>query len=146
MPPAQHPYFRIVSEKWAGHGRGFAKLASQAYVIGGLAGFQVGVGTVRPMQAGDRLLGIFDEAIGSTHADYANTKPINVEILFEGAEVFCPISSGSAALTELGDELDVVNGGLSLTTTESNKDFTSVVLNGSVATSIYAVPYLTVVY
>lgn len=144
MPGAPHPYFRITAEKFAGHGRSFAKKASQSYVIGGLVGFEIGVGTVRPMQAGDKILGIVDEAIGSTHADYANTNPIKVQIIFRGAEIFCPVSSGSIALTELGDELDVVAGGLSLTTTESNNDFRSIALNGAATTSVYAVPQTTV--
>jgi hypothetical protein len=143
---AQHPYFRVTSEYFAGHGRNWRKKASQTYVIGGLAGFEVTVGTVRPMQAGDKLLGIFAQAIGSADTGYADTSPIAVNVLFGGAEVDCPISSGSAALTELGDELDVVNGGLSLTTTESNKDFVSVETTGSLTTRILAVPGLTRVY
>lgn len=143
---AQHPYFRVLSEQFAGHGRGYAKLASQTYVIGGLIGFQVGTGTVRPMQAGDRLLGICEESITSASTNYADTSEVQVSVLFRGAEVYCPISSGSAALTELGDELDVVNGGLSVTTTESNKDFTSVRTIGGVTNAIIAVPYLTSVY
>lgn len=143
---AQHQYFRCISEDFAGHGRGFSKKASQTYTIGGLIGFEVGVGTVRPMQAGDRLLGICEQSITSASDDYANTYDVQVSVLFHGAEVVCPVSSGTAALTELGDELDVVNGGLSVTTTESNKDFTSVKLIGGVTNFIVAVPYLTLVY
>lgn len=143
---AQHQYFRVISEDFAGHGRKWRKLASQTYTIGGLVGFQVGTGTIRPMQAGDRLLGICEEAITSASDGYADTTPIEVTVLFHGAEVVCPVSSGTAALTELGDELDVVAGGLSVTTTESNKDFTSVETMGSLTDFILATPYLTLVY
>lgn len=141
---AEHPYFRIIAEDFAGHGRKFSKKANQTYTIGGLVGFEIGVGTIRPMQAGDKILGICKESITSAHTDYANTNPINVEIMFRGAEVYCPLSTAGAALTELGDELDVVNGGLQLTITESNNDFRSIALVGSETSAIFAVPQTTV--
>lgn len=144
--PGPNPYFRILSEEFAGHGRKFAKLASQTYTIGGLAGLQVGVGTIRPMQAGDPMVGIYTESITSAHADYANTAPVNVEILFRGAEVLCPVSTGTPALTQLGDEADVVNGGLSITLTESNNDFRQVALDGASTTTVIAVPMSSIVY
>ncbi len=141
---AQHPYFRILSEKFAGHGRKFAKKASQTYVVGGIAGFEIGVGTIRPATAADKVLGFFDKAIGSTDTGYADTSPIDVEICFRSAEVFCPVSSGTIGITELGDELDVVTGGLSLTTTESNNDFRSVALVGASTNSVIATCQTTV--
>lgn len=143
---AQHQYFRVTSDKFAGHGRSWRKKASQVYTIGGLLGFEVGVGTIRPMQAGDPLVGICEQSIPATDVNYADTTPVQVTVLFHGDEVVCPISSGTAALTELGDELDVVNGGLSVTTTESNKDFRSIETIGSATNFITAVPMLTLVY
>ena len=143
---AQHQYFRVTSDKFAGHGRAWRKKASQTYTIGGLLGFEVGVGTIRPMQAGDPLVGICEQSITSADSNYADTTPVQVTVLFRGDEVVCPISSGSAALTQLGDELDVVNGGLSLTTTESNNDFRAIETIGSVTNFITAVPMATLVY
>ena len=135
---APHPYFRITSEAFGGHGRKFDKLASQTYTIGGLASFQIGVGTVRPMQSSDIVLGIYTESITSTHDDFANTNPVNVEIIFRGAELFCPVTTGTVALTQLGDEADVLNGGLGLTLTESNNDFRQIALDGSSTNTVYA--------
>lgn len=141
-----HAYFKVTSNKFAGHGRAFAKLASQTYTIGGLLGLQVGVGTIRPMQAGDVLVGICEESITSSHADYANTVAVNCTVLFRGDEVDCPVSAGTVALTQLGDEADVVNGGLSLTLTESNNDFRQVALIGGLTNRVLAVPMSTLLY
>ncbi|MBX4215412.1 hypothetical protein KW797_00455 [Candidatus Parcubacteria bacterium] len=143
---APNPYFRITAEKFAGHGRKFAKGASTVYRIGGIVSFNVTVGTIRPMTAGDPMLGLVMQPVATTDSNYADTTPIEIEILFHGAEVFCPVSSGTPALTEIGDELDVVTGGLSVTTTESNKDFTSIALNGASTTDIYAAVRYTSVY
>lgn len=145
MPGAPNPYFRIVSERFAGHGRKFAKKASEAKVVGGLCSFEAGVGTIRTMQAADKILGIFTQAMPTTDADYANTSPINVEIIFRGAEIFCPVSVGTVALTELGSQADVVNGGLSITLTESNNDFREVALNGTATNSVFCTAQ-TVIY
>lgn len=141
-----HPYFRVTSNKFAGHGQGFLKLASQTYTIGGLIGFQVGVGTVRPMQAGDPLVGICERSVTSATSDYATTEAIEVTVLFRGDEVDCPVSTGTVALTQMGDEADVVAGGLSITLTESNNDFRMVKMIGSQTDRVLAVPMSTLVY
>jgi hypothetical protein len=141
---AEHPYFRVLSQDFGGHGIKPLKKASQTYTIGGLVGFEIGVGTIRPFTAGDKLLGIVQESITSAHADYANTKPINVEIVFRGAEVHCPVSSGTVALTQIGDEADIVTGGLSVTLTESNNDFRMVKMNGAATDTVIATPQTTV--
>lgn len=135
---ASQPYFRIVAERFAGHGRKFAKKASTAFTIGGIVAFEIGAGTIRPWQSGDIPLGICQQAVASTDTNYAATTPIEVEILFRGAECYVPVSTGTVALTELGDEMDVVAGGLSCTLTESANHFRQVALNGSSTNSVTA--------
>ncbi len=92
------------------------------------------------------MVGICDVSITSAHADYANTAPIDVIPIFRGDIVYCPVSTGTPALTQLGDEADVVAGGLSITLTESNNDFRLIQLDGVSTTSIYAVPMSTLVF
>lgn len=135
---AEQPYFRILTESFGGHGVKPAKKASQTYTVGGLVSYEVGVGTIRPFTAGDRVLGICEESVTSSSSNYADTTPVNIEIIFRGAEVFCPVSVGTVALTQLGDEADVVTGGLSITLTESNNDFVQVRLNGTSTTTVIA--------
>jgi len=138
---APHPYFRILSEEFAGHGRKFAKLASQTYRIGGIVGIQVGTGTIRPWTAADIPVGICQESITSAHTNYANTTPINVEIVLSGAEILCPVSVGTPALTSLGYYADIVSGGLSITLSTSTYDDMCVVArNGASTTDIICVP------
>jgi hypothetical protein len=145
--PAEHPYFRRLGAEFGGHGRKFSKVASSVYTVGGLVGFYIGVGTIRMMTAGDKILGICKRAVAATGVTsdiYADTTPIEVEILFQMDEVHCPVSAGTVALTELGDEADVVTGGLSITLTESNNDFRQVALNGDATDSVIATPQTTV--
>jgi len=142
--PAETPYFRKLGAEFGGHGRKFSKVASDVYDVGALMSFYIGVGTVRVFTAGDKVLGICKQPVAATDSNYADTTPIEVEILFRGDECHCPVSSGTIGLTELGDELDGVTGGLSLTTTESNNDFRSVALEGAATDSVIAVPINTV--
>ena len=102
--------------------------------------FYITNGYARMMTAGDVILGICREAVASTDTKYAATTPIEVEHLTQGDEVYCPISAGTIAATERGEEADVVTGGLSLTLTESNNDFRIFALDGSSTTYLYATP------
>jgi hypothetical protein len=145
MIPAEHPYFRRLGAEFGGHGRKFSKGASAVYTVGGLVSFLIGTGTIRMMTAGDKILGICKQAVTATSDNYADTTPIEIEILFAGDEVHCPVSTGTVALTQLGDEADVVTGGLSITLTESNNDFRQVALEGDSTDTVIAVP-LTSVY
>jgi len=138
---APHPYFRILSEEFAGHGRKFAKVASDVFEIGMIVGLRVGVGTIRPHTAADIPLGICAESIQTTHTNYAATTPIDVEMVLSGAEVWCPVSVGTPALTSLGYFADIVADGLSITlSTSSYDDFCVVSRNGESTTEVICTP------
>lgn len=137
--PGEHAYFRRLTD-FEAPGRKYAKGASAVYTKGGLVSLLIGTGTIRMSQAGDIVLGICRDPVAATDSNYADTTPIEVEHLSQGDEVICPVSAGTIALTQVGDEADVVNGGLSLTLTESNNDFRIFGQIGSSLTELLATP------
>ena len=144
---APHPYFRILSEEFAGHGRKFAKVASDVFEIGMIVGLRVGVGTIRQLNGDgtDVPVGICTESITSAHAEYATTAPINVEIVLAGAEIWCPVTTYAAGTTpataKLGYFADILQYGLGITLdTTDRDDFVVSVLNGASITDVICTP------
>lgn len=81
-----------------------------------------------------------DKVIATTDSDYASTKTRTVISVIHGMEQLwkARVSSGTAAIaTEVWDYADIVSGGLTLTLTDSNKDFRIVkVLDGTAGNGV----------
>ena len=93
------------------HTEWFPKTASTAYNYNDMVTIlstSAGVGTLKLAAATDtRLIGLIQQKVASTDADFASATMVPVLVGDADAEYLFPVGTGSAATTNIGEHIDL---------------------------------------